>query len=107
MKLRIAAILAALLAVCLASYGWQRQRPDEPSDRPDVRLPNGKHQNDEILRAEHQKNLEDAAELIKLSEDLKAELEKNEAFVLSLGAIKKTEEIEKLAKRVRSRLKRY
>jgi hypothetical protein len=37
---------------------------------------------------------------------LKEELEKNDRHVLSLTSLKKTEEIEKLAKRIRSRLRR-
>ncbi len=83
----------------------QGQRPVE--ERHDQRLPNGRKQSDELLKVEHAKNIEDAASLVKLSEDLKMELEKNDRWVLSLDAIKKTEEIEKLAKRVRNRLKRY
>ena len=61
-------------------------------------------QQDEILKAEYQKTLKDAAMLIDLAEQLKAELEKNDRFVLSLATIKKTEEIEKLAKKIRTRL---
>ena len=48
-----------------------------------------------------------AAALMKLSEELRMELEKNDKNVLSLAAIKKTEEIEKLAKRIRGRMKRF
>jgi len=76
--------------------------PDEPP-----KLPNGRNQTEEILKAEHAKSLKDAAELIKLAEDLQAELEKNDRHVLSVSALRKTEEIEKLAKRIRGRLKRY
>src|SRR5437868_3505039 len=90
--------------------GMFGQRPDRPvpPDAPasEMRLPNGKLQRDEILKADYDKSLQDAAELIKLSEDLKADLEKNTAFVVSIPTIKKTEEIEKLAKRIRGRLKR-
>ena len=39
------------------------------------------------------------------AEELKTELEKNDRYVVSLAAIRKTEEIEKLAKRIRGRLK--
>jgi len=105
MKLRIAVLLAAALLAAWGRGQNPEQQPQQPGDRRDVRLPSGKRQSDEILRDEHRKNLADAAELLKLSEDLKAELEKSDAFVLSLGAIKKTENIEKLAKRIRGRLK--
>jgi hypothetical protein len=71
-----------------------------------TRLPNGKLQSDEILKAEHEANLKDAAELADLTEQLKIDLEKNDRYVLSMATIKKTDEIEKLAKRIRSRLRR-
>jgi hypothetical protein len=109
MKPRIAVALAALCAAAALSPGQdvlEQRQPNQQQERHDIGLPNGKRQSDEILKEEHKKNLEDAAELVRLSESLKAELEKSDAFVLSLAAIKKTEAIEKIAKRIRSRLKR-
>ena len=70
------------------------------------RLPNGKLQRDELLKSEYEKSLQDAADLQRLSNELRLDLEKNSAFVLSIPTIKKTEEIEKIAKRIRGRLKR-
>lgn len=101
----------ALFLPCLLLSGYAQQQADRPVPDPaahssEVRLPNGKLQRDEIIKAEYEKSLQDATELIKLSEDLKADLEKNSAFVVSLPTIKRTEEIEKLAKRIRSRMKR-
>ena len=102
-------IRTTVLPLCLL-LGLMAQIPDRPgvpdAHAPEARLPNGKLQRDEILKAEYEKSLQDAADLIKLSEDLKADLEKNTAFVVSVPTIKKTEEIEKLAKRIRGRLKR-
>ena len=69
-----------------------------------MRLPNGKSQRDAIAKAAYEKSLQDAADLVRLSEDLRTDIEKNKAFVVSVPAIKKTEEIEKLAKRIRSRM---
>ncbi len=87
-------------------------RPQEPvppgasRDAPeDVRLPNGKMQRDEILKAEHEQNLKDAGQLVDLAESLKADLEKNDRFVLSLATLKKTDDIEKLVRKIRSRLR--
>ena len=74
-------------------------------DEQDVTLPNGKSQKDEILKAEHQQNLKDAAELAELADQLKIDLEKNDRFVVSMATIKKTDDIEKLAKRIRARLR--
>jgi hypothetical protein len=80
-------------------------RPHEPQKASEVRLPNGKLQQDEILKADHAKIVKDAAQLIELAESLKQEIEKDDAHVLSISSLKKTEEIEKLAKRIRARLK--
>lgn len=78
-----------------------------PGEEPEeVRLPNGKLQRDEILKADFQKSLEEARELSKLADELKLALEKNDRYVLSIGTLKKTEEIERLARRIRDRLKR-
>ena len=101
-----------LVTALLALAAQERDPPGRPpgsrthDDPSEVRLPNGKLQRDEILKADYEKNLEDARQLLKLSEDLKLEIEKDAAFVLSIGAIKKTEEIEKIAKRIRGRIKR-
>ena len=81
-------------------FGAQITPPEEP------KLPDGKSQREAILKEEHKRSLSDAAELVKLSEELKAELEKNDRHVVSLASIRKCDEIEKLAKRIRGRLRR-
>jgi hypothetical protein len=77
-----------------------------PGETEEPRLPNGKLQRDEILKADFQKTLDDARELCRLADELKADLEKNDRYVLSIPTLKKTEDIEKLAKRIHDRLKR-
>jgi len=100
-----------LLTVAFAIEGQQPPReppivvPEGPPE--DVRLPNGKMQRQEILKADYQKTLEDARELSKLADELKADLEKNDYNVLSLATLKKSDDIDKLAKRIHDRLKRY
>ncbi len=79
----------------------------EPDDPPDTRLPSGRSQKSEILKADHAKNIEEARELNRMTEELKNELEKNTEYVFSIATLKKVEEIEKTARRIRSRLKRY
>jgi hypothetical protein len=102
LRLGLAGCLAAGLALLSAPQAVPPPAPDQ-----DTRLPSGKSQQDEILKADHEKDLKDAAQLIELSEQLKEELEKNDRHVLSISSLRKTEEIEKLAKRIRSRLRRY
>jgi uncharacterized protein YlxW (UPF0749 family) len=72
----------------------------------DVRLPNGKLQKDEILKAEHEANVKDVNRLVEASQELQQEIEKNDRFVLSLSSLKKADEIEKLIKQIRTRLRR-
>ena len=84
------------------------QIPKDPfGEPPDPRLPNGKSQKEEILKADHEKSLEEASKLMQLTEELKIELEKNDRHVLAISTLKKLDEIEKLTKRIRSRLRRY
>jgi hypothetical protein len=94
----------------MAAFGVAQQptatRPELPDKEEENRLPNGKSQRDEILKSEYDKSLKDAAELQRLSNELRLDLEKATAFVMPVEAIKKTEEIEKIAKRIRGRLKR-
>lgn len=102
MRTRI--LLALTLALVITAQPPPHPRPgDEPPG--EARLPNGKLQRDEILKADFQKSLDDARELSKLAEALKTDLEKNDRYVLSIATLKKTEDIEKLAKRIHDRLK--
>jgi hypothetical protein len=101
--LRRCALVLLLTAACVGQI--QEPRPEkEPSA--DVKLPNGKSQRDEILKAEYQQNLKDAAQLAELAQQLHEDLEKNEQYVLSLADLKKTDDIEKLARKIRSRMRR-
>lgn len=98
-------LCAVLLAVVACLAFGQANPPPGVEPQQDVVLPNGKSQRAEILKAERQKNIKDAAELVDLAKDLQQEIEKNESYVLSISALKKTDEIEKLAKRIRSRMR--
>jgi hypothetical protein len=103
-NMRLRTLLPLIFALVVPAQPPIHPRPgDEPED---VRLPNGKLQRDEVLKADFQKSLNDARELSKLADELKTDLEKNDRFVLSIPTLKKTEDIEKLAKRIRDRLKR-
>lgn len=99
-------VLSVMFCVMLASAGQEPPPPPFPPAHPEEeRLPNGKSQKDAMAKEAYEKSLEDARELVKLAQALKDELEKRDAYVVSLSEIRKTEEIEKLAKRIRGRLK--
>jgi hypothetical protein len=100
-------LLLNLLCLALLSAQQQIPPPDiPPKEDSDRKLPNGKSQNEAILKDEYQKSLKDAAQLVELSQSLQKELETNDSHVLSLSSLKKTEEIEKIAKRIHGRLRR-
>ena len=97
-----------LMALLLTAAAWLAfaQTGEPPQHSPyDVQLPNGKSQRAEILKAEREQNIKDASQMADLAKELQLELEKNESYVLSMASIKKTDEIEKLAKRIRGRLR--
>jgi hypothetical protein len=91
------------IAVLAAAFAAPAQNSEESSD---IKLPSGKSQQEEILKVEHQKAIEEAGKLLRLAEELKSDLEKDEYHVLSVASLKKTEDIEKLARRIRDRLRR-
>jgi hypothetical protein len=101
-------VLTSVAALLTAAAQITRPpgQPPQPEQPDDGRLPNGKNQRDEIIKSEHEKSLQDAADMQRLCGELRLDLEKASAFVVSVQTIKKTEEIEKLAKRIRGRLKR-
>ncbi|MDQ2945536.1 MAG: hypothetical protein M3Y27_06265 [Acidobacteriota bacterium] len=76
-----------------------------PSADPDAKLPNGKSQRDAIAKVEHEQSLKDAARLVTLAEQIRDELQKAGNYVVPFSTVKKTEEIEKLARKIRARLK--
>ena len=98
-------LLAGASVSALDQQGGGRGGGRGGVEEEDVILPNGKSQKDEILKAEFQQNLKDAAELADLAEQLKIDLEKNDRYILSMATLKKTDDIEKLARRIRARLR--
>ena len=115
----------AFVSVLLAPWvGWARQQDPsddelpgmpsnqrhklplpEPNGNNDKKLPNGKSQNDAIAQEEHKRSLKEADDLVALAEEIRADLRKAGNYVVPLSTVKKTEEIEKLAKRIRNHLK--
>jgi hypothetical protein len=103
--IRVAAV-TALLGFSAASQAPTRPEPPSLESERDVKLPNGKSQREEILKDEHKKSLEDIVRIQKLAGELKTDLEKNDYQVLSISSLKKAEELEKLARQIRNRMRR-
>ena len=96
---------SALLAAQNPTPDQRRPEIPPPNDDSDHRLPNGKSQKNEIAKEEHQQALKEADDLLAVAQQLKDELQKAGDYVVPLSSVKKTEEIERLAKRIRGRLK--
>ena len=96
-------ILFFSVALCAQRGVPAGQAPARPSDT----LPDGRSQPEEILKQDHKKNLADAAAMAKLAEEVSEDLEKDDRFIYSLKTMKKLDEIEKLTKSIRGRLKKY
>jgi len=101
----------AALAAPLLRAQVNRNGPDlasgdpYPNEEPAlVRLPNGKNQQDEILKADYAKNVKDARDLLLLTRTFEEDLEKDKAFVFSLSSLKKLDDMERLTKRIRGRM---
>jgi hypothetical protein len=106
---RRTALHFALVAPLLAQdTGQTPARPGQhplPEPDEDTRLPNGKSQKDAISKQAHEEALKDVESLIHLAEDLRDELKHAGEYVMSVSSLKKTEEIEKLARHIRGKLK--
>jgi hypothetical protein len=96
----------------------QSQNPDKPLQSPDANRPpdpnaqmamhdeQGKNKNVDAANIERKRQITDeSARLLKLASDLKAEVDKTSKDTLSLGVIRKAEEIEKLAHNVKEKMK--
>ncbi|MCC6590111.1 MAG: hypothetical protein IT168_25690 [Bryobacterales bacterium] len=103
--MRFALICLVLAGFALVLPGSQKHQDAAADEEEKPRFK--RSQIDEILKADRKKSIEDAGKLQQLAEELKIELEKADSHVLSVSALKKAEEIEKIAKRIRGRMRRF
>jgi hypothetical protein len=94
-----------ILALLSAAEGGAQRQQNPPSQKDDeVRSP--KIDPKLVLEANQKEIKKDVERLYELASELKAEVEKTDSvLVLSMAMLRKTEEIEKLAKEIRSRAK--
>ena len=116
--LRVAAGMLAVATLVAMAQQAPPGSPDRPYLLPEAnRLPDkndqmklneqqGKKANYEAANTERKKQIaDDAARLLQLATELKAEVDKTSKDTLSLGVIRKAEEIEKLAHTVKEKMK--
>jgi hypothetical protein len=105
--MRRAAYVFLVVGLVAAAFTLPAQFRPYPSEDPSPMPGIKQEQVTRILKDEHKKSVEDAAELVELSKSLKEDLDEGGYSVVSLTAIRNTEKIEKLARQIRSRLARY
>jgi hypothetical protein len=105
MKRRLFRGAFLLLLAAVSPAALQQDSTPLPHIQEDPKLPNGKSQHDEILKMEREENIRDAGKLVDMAASLKTDLEKSDRFVLSMDTLKKTDDIEKLVKKIRDRLR--
>lgn len=103
-------ILLAALAGAVFPAQNPRQGPEvppAPGKSDDVRLPDGKSQRDEMLKADYTRNLADSAEMARLAAEVKEDVEKGDRYAVSVKTLKKLDDVAKLARNIHGRLNRY
>ena len=87
--------------------GAQPQAPVPAEDQSEKPFPPTPKQLEDILKADHEKNLKDLEKMAKLVEAVQLDARKNAHYVLSLESVRNLEQIEKLSRAIRGRMKRY
>jgi hypothetical protein len=84
----------------------EANRPPDANQQMAMRDQQGKKANFAAANVERKRQIaDDSARLLKLATDLKTEVDKTSKDTLSLGVIRKAEEIEKLARSVKEKMK--
>ena len=109
-SVRIFVSRALLAFSCVAVAAAQQAAQANASQTPTAQAPSPQAKSDASKPAApqtpQQKQLaDDTAKLLTLANELKAELDKSNKDTLSLGVIKKAEQVEKLAHKVRDEMK--
>ena len=98
-------IVLIVLAIVLPLLSLQVLQPPMPPP-PDPSQDKWERQRKKARNEERQKDLkEDTEKLLQLATELKNQVDKTNENTLSVDVIRKTEEIEKLAKKVREKMK--
>lgn len=97
-------LLLFLPSLCIAQQAPRFPRtPEGPESQEQVRL---RHEREKAMNSKRQEDLKrDTDKLLKLATELKEEVDKTTENVLSIDVIKKADEIDKLAKGIRDKMK--
>lgn len=96
-----------LFILWLSTFAGAQQPPAPVQDEPDKPFPGTHKQIEEILKANHERNLKDLEKMARLVEQVQADARKDSHNVISLQSLRNLEQIEKLSKGIRERMKFY
>lgn len=96
-----------LAAPLLSAQSLPPDRITSNEDKREKRLPDGRSQTEAMLKEDHKRNMADLQKMKDLIREVEEELEKNDRHVLSMGNLRKLEELEKMSRRVRERMRRF
>lgn len=100
-------LILAVFGVLLIAQDPHSPPPLNPDTPNILRTPDGRNRTEMILKADHESSVKDIETIRKLVDDLKMEMGKNDRHILSVSSLKKLDEIEKLVKKIRGRMKRF
>lgn len=93
--------------LCLSIFASAQQPPaldENPLDAPSPRTPK---QLADLLKSNHDKNLKDLERMARLVGEVQLDERKNAEYAVSVQSLKRLEQIEKLSKAIRDRMKLY
>lgn len=96
-------LLMVPLLVCLYPFSGLPQRPPVI---PRTEQPLSAQPSSELLKHQHEQTKKLSARLAQLAAEVEQELDKSGENVLPVGTLKKLKKIEKLARKIRGRIKR-
>lgn len=97
--LALSSVLGGLAIAQLPKLGKSPEVTETPAEHP--------HVSAELLKQEMLENQKDLQKMQELVASVQEELQKSKQYALPVRSVKQLEEIEKIAKRIRGRLKRF
>lgn len=97
---------AALPAAAAAQSIPPELMTSQGDDRRPKRLPNGRLISEAIIKEDNRRNLDELKKIREITAALEKDLEETEGHVLSIDNLKRLEEIEKLSRSIRGRMRR-
>lgn len=92
----------------MAAASAAQQLPVPPPEREQPKkLPDGRLWSEAVIKANYEANLRDMERMRQILDSVRKEIEETKGHVLSIRALREMEELERLSRRVRDRMRRH